>query len=65
MDKSGYPPSMSFEEKNRTWPLKYKSTIVAPICPSIHEHRTNEKLLGFICVDSMDIGAFRDQTQNY
>ncbi len=39
------------------WALPYKSTIVMPICPS--QEQTTSTLIGFLCVDSTKIGAFR------
>lgn len=38
------------------WPLPYKSTIVVPICSG----KLREKdLIGFLCVDSKSLGAFK------
>lgn len=39
------------------WPLPYKSTIVVPICPSASPASSN--LVGFFCVDSREVGAFK------
>jgi len=39
------------------WPLPYKSTIVVPICPCDSQNTKN--LVGFLCVDSGKLGAFR------
>lgn len=61
LPSKAYPPGISREDKERTWPLKYKSTIVAPICPSIAKDRQSEKLLGFICVDSDQINIFEKE----
>jgi hypothetical protein len=41
------------------WPLPYKSTIVVPICPETNP--TTENLVGFLCVDSKAIGAFKKE----
>jgi hypothetical protein len=57
---TGFPPNTSYEEKTKNWPLKYQSTIVAPICPSIADHRKKEKLLGFLCVDSNFTDIFNE-----
>jgi hypothetical protein len=43
------------------WPLPYKSTIVSPICPGISSQRVPNNLVGFLCVDSPRIGAFRER----
>lgn len=39
------------------WPLPYKSTIVVPICPC--DEPSTDNLLGFLCVDSIKLGAFK------
>jgi hypothetical protein len=41
------------------WPLPYQSTIVCPICPGISSQRVLDNLIGFLCVDSPRMGAFR------
>ena len=41
--------------KQGKWPLPYKSTIVAPI------YSDSEEVLGFLCVDSSEIDAFRKE----
>ena len=41
------------------WPLPYKSSIVVPICPGISTERSKETLLGFLCVDSPRLFAFK------
>jgi hypothetical protein len=43
-----------------TWPLPYKSTIVAPVCPCIPFQRTQDNLIGFLCVDSPNLRAFKE-----
>jgi hypothetical protein len=43
------------------WPLPYKSTIVSPICPGISSQRLPDNLIGFLCVDSPRMGAFREK----
>lgn len=57
----GFAPKTSIDEKRRLWPLSYKSTIVAPICPSIGIDRNTDKLLGFLCVDSNEELRFDEQ----
>lgn len=39
------------------WPLPYKSTIVVPL----YDKNQNDSLVGFLCVDSPNLGAFRQQ----
>lgn len=39
------------------WKLPYKSTIVLPICPV--DDQSSNALVGFICVDSPKLGAFK------
>jgi hypothetical protein len=43
-----------------TWPLPYKSTIVVPVCPCIPSQRTQDNLIGFLCVDSPSLIAFKE-----
>ncbi len=43
------------------WHLPYKSTIVVPICPASSSQRTQDKLIGYFCVDSPRMGAFKKQ----
>lgn len=54
------PPDLSYEERYEQWTLPYKSTIITPICPNIAEERTQEKILGFFCVDSEKIDIFNE-----
>ncbi len=51
------PPDENLFFRYWRWPLPYKSTIVVPICPSGEPSSTN--LVGFFCVDSPKIGAFK------
>lgn len=43
------------------WPLPYRSAIVVPICPGISAKRMPSELIGFLCVDSPRLGAFKKQ----
>lgn len=43
------------------WPLPYKSTIVVPICPALSNKRVQKNLIGYLCVDSPKLGAFKKQ----
>ncbi len=42
----------------RRWPLPYKSTLVVPIAPNSPQERTENNLLGFLCIDSESRYAF-------
>ena len=44
--------SNSLDEREKNWPLHYKSVIVVPICPSIEDQRSTNSLLGFLTIDS-------------
>lgn len=52
--------SRSLMEREEKWPLKYKSTIVVPICPSIFEERKLDNVIGFLCVDCASKDAFKE-----
>lgn len=52
----GEPPEIRLLRYWR-WPLPYKSTVVVPICPS--GYGSSSTLLGFLCVDSPNLGAFK------
>jgi hypothetical protein len=43
------------------WPLPYRSTIVAPICAleTIKRRKNPDSLLGFLCIDSPNVAAFK------
>jgi hypothetical protein len=58
------PPKNKYLGNNRIyryfrWTLPYKSTIVAPICPSITRTRSKDNLVGFLCIDSPRLQAFK------
>jgi hypothetical protein len=57
----GFPPKTPIEDKKKIWPLEYRSTIVAPICPSLGEDRNADKLLGFLCLDSNSENKFHEK----
>jgi hypothetical protein len=44
--------------RNAFWPLPYRSTIVVPIQPRPTPRERN-RLIGYLCVDSRSLGAFR------
>lgn len=48
----------TMEEREKQWPLKYRSTLVAPIYPGIHAQRNHGTLIGFLCVDSIEKNIF-------
>lgn len=43
----------------RRWSLPYKSTLIVPIAPNNMERRDGTDLIGFLCVDSPSLYAFR------
>jgi len=45
--------------RNWRWNLPYKSTIVVPLCPYREKERTINNLVGFLCVDSPRLYAFK------
>ena len=47
-----------FWKKKAKWPLDYKSTMVAGICPEIAERGPDDKLVGFLCIDCEDKNVF-------
>lgn len=64
LDSTNYPPKNNFflikEVLRRIkWPLPYRSTIVVPIVPLSDDEIDRERILGFFCLDSPKVGAFR------
>jgi hypothetical protein len=45
--------------RNIFWPLPYRSTVVVPIHPRPGARSTHPRLVGYLCVDSRSLGAFR------
>lgn len=61
--KQGWQPKkpITFLEnimRRRSWPLKYRSTLVVPIVPLMADEQKQEMLRGFLCVDSPKEGIF-------
>ena len=53
------PPTQNFVTNIMNWKLPYKSTIVVPIRPLKLTKNENEDIIGFLCVDSEKMFAFR------
>jgi hypothetical protein len=47
-----------FFKKWEKWPLPYKSTFVAAICPSIATQHSKDPIAGFLCIDSANTSIF-------
>lgn len=59
-----------YRNSNENWINYYKGTIVVPIRIEFkrlyHQRREDSyHLIGFLCVDSMDTDAFKDEQENY
>lgn len=66
LDMNNYPPKCSIpiiKEIKRyfSWPLPYKSTITVPIIPLTDEIIEKNKIIGYLCIDSNNIGAFKSK----
>lgn len=48
----------SATERENDWPLKYRATVNAAVCPGITEQRNSGTLVGFLCVDSPNKNVF-------
>lgn len=44
--------------RRKFWPLKYKSTLVVPIVPLLADEQSQDKIRGFLCIDSCKEGCF-------
>ena len=51
----------SEEDREKHWPLPYKSIIVVPICPGIQEERDHHSLLGFLAIDATEKNVFDEK----
>jgi len=52
---------LKFFNRREKWPLAYKSTMVAPICPSIDDPNSQDPIAGFLCIDSEEVNTFIKQ----
>lgn len=48
--------------RRRLWPLKYRSTLVVPIIPLQADDQTQDRIRGFLCIDSDKEGCFKGFT---
>lgn len=44
--------------RRKFWPLKYRSTLVVPIVPLLADEQSQDKIRGFLCIDSPREGRF-------
>ena len=44
--------------RRKFWPLKYRSTLVVPIVPLLADEQSQDKIRGFLCIDSPKEGRF-------
>lgn len=44
--------------RRKLWPLKYRSTLVVPIVPLLADEQSQDKIRGFLCIDSPKEGRF-------
>lgn len=52
---------MKDEDKNKAWPLSYKSCIIAPFYPGIKDKDNAHKHIhGFLCIDSKESDVFNE-----
>lgn len=47
--------------RRRVWPLAYRSTIVAPIFPSLSDPTPQDTIAGFLCIDCRETRMFRKE----
>jgi len=53
------PESATDSDRQRLWPLPYKSEIVVPIAPTLHSGNSRAKyFFGYLCVDCNEENAF-------
>ena len=48
--------------RRKMWPLKYRSTLVVPIVPLQADEQSQDKIRGFLCIDSPKEGYFKGTT---
>lgn len=48
--------------RRKTWPLKYRSTLVVPIIPLQADEQSQDKIRGFLCIDCPKEGYFKNHT---
>jgi len=47
--------------RRKSWPLKYRSTLVVPIVPLLADEQNQKAIRGFICLDSPNESCFNTQ----
>lgn len=60
-----FPAGTPFEQKDKNWPLGYRTTIVSPIRPLVEQNKDEHVILGFLCVDCNTPNVFNEETDKH